>query len=166
MKEVSASDPAITSVSDPCEGAVSSSSLTQSRHLLRDKLFLPDGSIKPEYIGQAEGYPRFADDHFDGDMQKTFQNVSAVSTKQEMADLGWKAFQGSTTQFNDLIEDFINHYPDGWIGLDGQQRIADQIFRGNRIATYKNVSVLRVYLFGGDGSEFRELGWSYKISRY
>ena len=128
---------------------------------LRSKLYNPDGSLKEEYIGQEEGYPRFADDHFDGRMQKAFANVSAVLTTEERKELGWKVFQGNTRQYNALIEDFLYNYPGGWQGQEGQQRIADQIFRGNRTAIYSNVSVLRDYLFGKDSTqEFRELSWA------
>ncbi len=127
---------------------------------MRGKLFNPDGSLKGEYKGQMEGYPRFAEDHFDGAMQKAFQNVSAVLTKKEMELLGWKAFHGHVSQFHSLIEDFLEHYPKGWMGPEGQSRVADKIFKGNKITAYDNVSVLRGYLFGADATaEFRALGW-------
>ena len=126
---------------------------------LRGKLFNPDGSIKRQYIGQTEGYPLFADEYFDGKMDKTFLNVSAVLSKQEMEQLGWKGFIGTVKQFQILERDFLKRYPKGWIGLDGQKRVADTIFQGNKITAYRNVSVLREYFFGGDGDGFRELGW-------
>ena len=126
---------------------------------LRGKLFNPDGSIKQQYIGQAEGYPLFADQYFEGQMLKTFINVSAVASKQEMEQLGWKNFIGTVKQFQALELDFLERYPKGWIGLDGQKRVADSIFQENKIAAYRNVSALREYFFGGDGAGFRELGW-------
>ena len=54
----------------------------------------------------------------------------------------------------------MEHYPKGWMGLDGQSRVADKIFKGNKNKAYMNVSVLRGYLFGADATaEFRALGW-------
>ena len=132
---------------------------TEEFRQMRGKLFNPDGSIKQQYIGQAEGYPLFAEQYFDGKMDKTFLNVSAVSTREEMELLGWKGFIGTVKQFQALELDFLERYPEGWIGLDGQKRVADTIFQGNKTTAYKNVSVLRVYFFGGDGAGFRELGW-------
>ena len=132
---------------------------TEEFRQLRGKLFNPNGSIKQQYIGQMEGYPLFADEYFDGKMQRTFQNVSAVLSKQEMEQLGWKVFIGTVKQFQILELDFLKRYPKGWIGLDGQKRVADAIFKGNKITAYRNVSALREYFFGGDGAGFRELDW-------
>ncbi len=127
---------------------------------MRGKLFNPDGSPKGEYIGQTEGYPRFAEEHFAGAMLKAFRNASAVLTEKEMELFGWKVFHGSVSQFHSLIEDFLEHYPKGWMGPEGQSRVADKIFKGNKNTAYMNVSVLRGYLFGADPiSEFRALGW-------
>ena len=127
---------------------------------MRGKLFNPDGSLKGEYIGQMEGYPRFAEDHFDGAMKQAFENASAVLTEKEKKLFGWQQFQGHVSQFHSLIEDFLERYPKGWMGPEGQSRLADKIFKGNKITAYMNVSVLRGYLFGADATaEFRALGW-------
>ena len=132
---------------------------TEEFRQLRGKLFNPDGSIKRQYIGQAEGYLLFAERYFEGRLHKTFLNVSAVSTREEMELLGWKGFTGTVKQFQALELDFLKRYPKGWIGLDGQKRVADAIFKGNEYKVYRNVSILRKYFFGGDGAGFRELGW-------
>ena len=132
---------------------------TEKFRQLRGKLFNPDGSIKQQYIGQTKGYLLFAERYFEGQMRKTFLNVSAVSTREEMELLGWKGFIGTVKQFQALERDFLKRYPKGWIGLDGQKRVADTIFQGNKITAYRNVSALREYFFGGDGAGFRELGW-------
>ena len=135
----------------------------QKAFLLKGKLYSSDGSLRPEYIGQA-GYAQFADEHFDGRMQRAFANVSAVSSKREMAALGWKVFIGTVRQFRALERDFIENYPEGWIGLDGQKRAADEIFQGRKQTAYRNVSVLRGYFFGGGAKTqnrlFQELQWS------
>ena len=130
---------------------------------LRGKVYDSDSSPKPEYIG-IEGYALFADRHYAGRMKRAFQNVSAVSSKEEMAELGWKAFQGTVSQFHALRRDFTENYPNGWMGLEGQEKVADRVFEGNKRTTYRNVSVLRVYFFvGGTKNQnrlFRELKWS------
>ncbi len=128
---------------------------------MRGKLFNPDGSPKEKYRGQMEGYPRFAEDHFAGAIQKAFQNASAGLTEKERKLFGWKKFKGHVSQFHSLIEDFLEHYPKGWMGPEGHQsRVADKIFKGNKNTAYMNVSVLGGYLFGADATaEFRALGW-------
>ena len=137
---------------------------TEDFRSLRGKLYDSDGSPKPEYIGM-EGYARFADEHYAGKMRQAFQNVSAVSSKREMAQLGWKNFQGTVSQLHALKRDFIENYPEGWIGLEGQKKVADRIFEGNKRAACQNVSVLRGRLFGGGTKSqnrlFRELKWSW-----
>ncbi len=133
---------------------------------MRGKLFNPDGSPKKEYIGQMEGYPRCAEDHFDEDMLKAFKNVWAVLTEKERKLFGWQAFHGSASQFHSLIEDFLEHYPKGWMGPESQSRVADKIFKGNKITACRNVSVLRGDLFGADATaEFRALGWGWRRQR-
>ena len=134
---------------------------------LRSKIFKDNGSVREEYVGM-DGYALFSEKYMDGQMPKAFQNVSAVLDKAGFADLGWKKFQGTAVQFHALLEDFIEHYPEGYKGLEGQQRLADQIFKGDKLITYRNVSVLRGYFFGEDkgkdgkfikNREFRELDW-------
>ena len=131
---------------------------------LRGKIYDFDGSPKPEYIGM-EGYARFADRHYEGKMQPAFINVSAVLSKKEMARLGWKLFKGTVSQFHALKRDFIENYPNGWMGLEGQARVADRIFEGNKKTAIANASVLRGHFFGGGTKDqnrlFRELKWSW-----
>ena len=135
--------------------------------VLRDKIVKENGRLREEYVGM-EGYALFAEKYMDGQMQKAYQNMSAVLDKAGFADLGWKKFQGTVVQFHALLEDFIEHYPEGYKGLEGQQRLANQIFKGDKLITYRNVSVLRGYFFGeGKGKdgkfikhrEFRVLDW-------
>ena len=127
------------------------------------KIFRSAGSPKPEYIG-IEGYARFADRHYAGKMQTAFKNVSAVSGKEEMAELGWKNFRGTVSQFHALKRGFTENYPNGWMELEGQERVADRICEGSKQTAYMNVSVLRGYFFGGGTKNqnrlFRDLKWS------
>ena len=133
----------------------------------RGKILNKEGSVREEYVGR-EGYARFAEQYMNGQMQKAFKNVSAVLDESEFAKLGWKQFQGTAVQFHALLEDFSKHYPEGYKDLKGQQRLADQIFKGDMLKTYRNVSVLRGYFFEEgkekDGKfiknrEFRALDW-------
>ena len=133
----------------------------------RNKILNQEGSVRGEYVGM-EGYVLFSEQETAGKMLKAFINVSSALDKAEFADLDWQHFQGTAIQFHALLEDFIENYPEGYKGLRGQQRVADQIFKGDRLKTYRNVSVLRGYFFGeGKGKdgriikhrEFRALDW-------
>ena len=133
----------------------------------RNKILNKDGNVKEEYVGM-DGYALFSEKETEGKMQKAFHNVSAVLDKAEFERLGWQGFQGTSVQFHALLEDFIENYSEGYEGLRGQQRVADQIFKGDTLKTYKNVSVLRGYFFGEGrgkggqlikGKEFRALDW-------
>ena len=133
----------------------------------RNKILNKDRKVREEYVGM-DGYALFSEKKTEGKMQQAFQNVSSVLDKLEFADLDWQKFQGTSVQFYALLQDFIENYPEGYKGLRGQQRVADQIFKGDRLKTYRNVSVLRGYFFGeGKGKdgkfikhrEFRALDW-------
>ena len=134
---------------------------------LRGKIFNKEGSVREGYVGM-DGYALFSEKYMDGQMLKAFKNVSAVLNRAEFADLIWQQFQGTAVQFHALLEDFIKHYPEGYKGLKGQQRLADQIFKGDMLKTFRNVSVLRGYFFGEDKGKdgkfikhrkFRALDW-------
>ena len=73
--------------------------------------------------------------------------------------LGWKKIQGSVSQYEDLIELFSITDTAALQGLEGQKFVADKIFKGGTISTYRNVSVLRLELLG-DREAFKSLGWS------
>ena len=130
---------------------------TEEFRQLRGKLFNPDGSIKRQYIGQMKGYPLFADEHFNGKMQQTFLNVSAVLSRQDMRRLGWKAYIGSTEEFRRLRGKLFD--PDGsikrqYIGQTaGYPLFADEHFDGEMQRTIHNVSAVL------SSKEMNQLGW-------
>ena len=97
---------------------------------------------KEEFKG-VEGYVLYAERFYEGDMKKTFTNVSAVLTKQEKSDFEWKVFFGHTEQFYKLFDFFKNHNFEDYKGEEGQRKIAKLIFKNNLRATYTNVSTLR-----------------------
>ncbi len=110
------------------------------------------------------GYAEYAKLYHSGRMLQAFQNVSAVLSKEEFSKLGWKVFLGTSDQFYKLIEYFKTHKFEDYKGKKGQKELADKIFGGNMINTYKNVSVLRELLFG-NREKFKKLiesGWKRK----
>ncbi len=133
----------------------------------REKILNEKGELRPEFIG-IEGYVRFAEKYEDGYMLRTFINVSASLDSSQFQELAWKSLTGTSSQFLALIEDFVNHYPEGYQGQEGQKRIANKIFKGNQKVTYKNMSTLRDYFFGErkkknglllKNDEFQNLKW-------
>ena len=131
----------------------------------RGKILDENGRPLEKYLGM-EGYARFAKEHggagIESKMGSIFKDVSAVlGGKKEMdrLGLGWKGFQGSVSQYEDLIELFSITDTAALQGLEGQKFVADRIFKGRTISTYRNVSVLRLELLG-DREAFKSLGWS------
>ena len=119
-----------------------------------------DGNIKQEYKGM-DGLAEFAEEHFDENMLRAFQNVSAVLggvlIMREL-ELGWKAFYGTTDQYSALIKLFEETAFEELQNLKGQQRVADLIFKGHKINAYKNVSSLKERLLNKK-EDFKNLNW-------
>ena len=97
---------------------------------LPQKILNAEGYLKVEYLGQ-QGYLKFAldnpemftrkraqnklanankpTDQVDNIlMQKTFLNVSSVLDDEVFARLGWQQFQGSASEFQELIGKILN----------------------------------------------------------
>ncbi len=129
---------------------------------LKAQILDEHGELRKEYIGQEEGYPRFANTYYGRDMQKAFKNVSSVLSKDMFQQLGWKYFQGSTNQFHALIMYFKAHSFEDYRGVEEQRQIAELIFENNLRRAYMNVSTLREYLFINKDvfKDLRESGWS------
>ena len=111
---------------------------------LREKVLNEDGSIKEEYKG-SDGYALFAEKYFEGNMEKTYKNVSAVLGRGSrlMKQLDWQGYKGQVSDFNKLREKVLNE--DGSIreeykGSDGYASFAKKYFEGNMQKAYKNVS--------------------------
>ena len=122
---------------------------------LSRKILNANGKLKKEYIGM-KGYAAFADQHYEGDMRKTYLNVSAVLDKGEMKRLGWQAFLGRTEDFFELRKKLLNakgELKEEYIGMEGYAAFADQHFQGEMQKTYINVSVVL------DKGEMKRLGW-------
>ena len=136
---------------------------------LRDKLFDDKGNLKEEYMG-INGQANFADQHYQGDMSKTFKNVSALlggAEAMKELDLGWKSFQGSADQYRELkkrfdpkrrsVEELLEELRD----RKGQEYVAETIFNKNTLRTYNNFSILREELLGSQEA-FKQLNWERK----
>ena len=122
---------------------------------LRRKILNAKGGLKEEYIGM-KAYAAFADQYYQGEMQKTYQNVSAVLGRGKMKQLGWKVFNGKTKDFFELIEELFSD--EGELkkehnSIKGYTDLADQLYQGDMQKTYKNVSAVL------DRGEMKRLEW-------
>ena len=127
---------------------------------LRSKILNEDGSIREEYKGIL-GYVKFAEEYFNGNMHKAYQNVSVVLggvLEMRILNIGWKQFQGTVDQFKDLKVLFESIEREELKGEKGQLRVAREIFKGNKERAYGMVSALKEYLLGSKEA-FKELGW-------
>ena len=129
---------------------------------LREKILNEDGSIREEYKG-SDGYVNFAKKYFEGNMLKTYKNVSSVLggvLEMRRLNIGWKQFQGTTDQFKELKDLFKNNKREELEGEKGQLRVAREIFKGNKIKAYDMVSALREELLESaetfDGLDWRK----------
>ena len=130
-------------------------------HELRRKILDESGKLREKYIGQ-EGYPLFAKDHYGGAMKKAFMNISSVlggSVNMKNLGLDWKCFLGTVFEYQNLAQLFKNNDSLAFQGVEGQKKVAKEIFKGNTKRTYKNVSALREHLLGS-WEAFTDLGWS------
>ena len=127
---------------------------------IRDKILNEDGLIREEYKGIL-GYVKFAEEYFNGNMHKAYQNVSVVLggvLEMRILNIGWKQFQGTVDQFKDLKVLFESIEREELKGEKGQLRVAREIFKGNKERAYGMVSALKEYLLGSKEA-FKELGW-------
>ena len=134
----------------------------------RGKILDKNGRPLKKYKGM-EGYARFAKEHgeagIESNMGSIFKDASAVlGGKKEMdrLGLGWKGVQGSVSQYESLNEFFFNLKESDLekiLGQEGQKYVAREIYKGNTLRTYRNVSALRLELLG-DWEAFKSLGWS------
>ena len=127
---------------------------------LRDKILDPKGNVKIEFLGM-KGQAQFADTHQEGDMAKTYKNISTVlggAQAIEQSGLGWKVFQGSVKQFY-ALKDFFKAYDiESLKGEKGQKLVATEVFNGDEKKACHNVSILREELLDNP-SDFPELRW-------
>ena len=106
--------------------------------------------IKEKYQGM-DGYIRFAEEHYAGDMLKAFRNASSVLSKALFKRLGWQAFHGSVKEFkslSSLILDERAGIKEEYQGMDGYAHFATKHYAGDMLKAFINVSsVLSKELF-------------------
>ena len=110
---------------------------------------------KDEYKG-IDGYVKFADEYFLGDMSQAYKNIPALLDEfppMIFSDLKWERFKGTTDQFKQLKDVFNTTDLTKFNGITGQRKIARRIFQEDMEAAYDNVFAFREELLG---SHFRE----------
>ena len=107
-----------------------------------------------------KGYASFAEKYFEADMQKAYQNVSAVlgGGSRLMKQLDWQQYHGQVSDFNKLREKVLKE--DGSIreeykGMKGYASFAEKYFEGDMLKAYLNVSAV----LGGGSRLMKQLDW-------
>ena len=121
----------------------------------RSQLFNEQGKLIKEFIDMA-GYARYAEKHHDSQMQRAFTNVSAVLSKVEMRELGWKQYQGTVSSFREERGRLFNEKSNlrkEFIGPAGYARYAKEYHDSQMLRAFSNVSAVLSKV------EMRELGW-------
>ena len=116
----------------------------------RDQILNSDGSVKEKYKGMS-GYARYAEKYHGKAMQKAFINVSAVlGGYWGMKEIGlnWKQFGGSVSEYYNLFQLFEVNKAMDFEGIEGQRKVAEEIFEGDKKRAYRNVSLFREVLVG------------------
>ena len=116
---------------------------------------------KDEYFGM-DGFCEYATTYHKGNMGKSGQNVAAIFggyKKMEALGLNWKRFDGSVSEYKNILELFKQADIREFEGCEGLKEVADKIFRENRKRTYENVFNLAEMLLGRKDA-FRYLNWS------
>ena len=126
---------------------------------LSGRLFNDEGELKKEHIS-IKGYTDLADQLYQGDMQKTYLNVSAVLDKEKMKQLEWRRFHGATDDFFELREELFNEngrLREEYIGMEGYAAFAKRLYKEDMLKTYLNVSAVL-----GGAKSMKELGLGWK----
>ena len=107
-------------------------------------------SVKEEYRGMS-GYARYAEEYHGENMEKAFKNASAVlGGYWGMKEIGlnWKKFRGSVFEYYNLLQLFEINKAMDFKGIEGQRKVAEEIFGGDKKRAYRNVSLFREVLVG------------------
>ena len=89
-------------------------------------------------------------------MQKTFKNVSSVLDDEVFSRLGWQGFQGSVSEFQELIGKILNvngSLKEEYLGKLGYFKFAEDHYGDNMKKAFQNVSSVL------DDEVFVKLGW-------
>ena len=127
----------------------------------REQILNSDGSVKKEYKGMS-GYGKYAKKYHGGNMQKAFLNVSSVlGGYWGMKEIGlnWKQFKGSVLEYDNLLQLFEVNRAMDFAGIEGQRKVADKVFGGDKKRAYLNVSIFREILVGSKKPLKDTMGW-------
>ena len=133
---------------------------TSDYRKLKEKILDKDGLIRTKYLGM-EGYALFSDKHYNGNMLKAYQNISAILDKKEFKELGWQAFHRTTSNYRKLKEKIVDEDEQirtEYLGMEGYAVFADRHYAGNMLKAYMNISSIL-----GGVKKTRELGLGWKI---
>ncbi len=122
---------------------------------LKGKLLTLNGDIRKEYKGMV-GYAKFAEDHYEGKMQVTFQNTSAVLEKSVFQKTNWQSFQGTVEDFRELKGKLLTLNGDireEYKGMVGYAKFAEDHYEGNMLKAFHNTSAVL------EKSVFQTSGW-------
>ena len=127
----------------------------------REQILNSDGSVKKEYKGMS-GYGKYAKKYHGGNMHKAFLNVSSVlGGYWGMKEIGlnWKQFKGSVLEYDNLLQLFEVNRAMDFAGIEGQRKVADKVFGGDKKRAYLNVSIFREILVGSKKPLKDTMGW-------
>ena len=100
----------------------------------RSRILDETGNVRKNYQG-PDGYARYADEFYDGKMQTTYINVSAVLSESEKKSLKWQGYQGSTKEFRQERSNILDekrNIKKEYQGSKGYVRYADEFYGGER----------------------------------
>ncbi len=151
----------VVQVEEHAHGAQKRWELLPARRDRWKQLYAPDGTLKPEYAG-VEGYKRFADQYYQGNMQYTFTDISAALEADKFAALGWgKSFSGTTQEYDEVrgrVLDERGQPLATMTGPGGYIAYADEHTGGKMLRAYLTVSAVL------SDAECAALGWGKSFS--
>ena len=124
-------------------------------HEIRKLLLDEKAEIKEEYQGM-DGYIRFSEEHYAGDMFRAFINASSVLSKEVLKKSGWQAFKGSVREFHEirkLLLDEKAEIKEEYQGRKGYARFAEDHYAGDMFKAFMNTSSVL------SKEVFKKLGW-------
>ncbi len=101
------------------------------------------GGLRENYMG-IEGYANYAEEYYEGDMIKTYKNVSVVFLDKEVfKKLKWRVYHGFSWEFRRERKRILNKEGQAkseYIGIKGLVLYAKTYYEGNMSKAFQNVS--------------------------
>ena len=121
----------------------------------RSRVLNEQGELREEFIG-PEGNARYAKEHHNSQMLRTFINVSAVISKLEMKELNWQKYIGTVNSFREERGRLFNEkgeLREESIGPEGNARYAERHHDSHMERAFINVSAVL------STAEMKKLNW-------